>query len=126
MGNYYLGGSIPARRNIISHKNALGHEETASDASKAKVTNFEITISIHEQVSWFEIAVEHSPRMNILKAAQDLVEEKLVVLIGECLIRLYNLRKVAFHEISHHVPLLKTLQIFWQQDGFWSEHILMV
>ena len=64
--------------------------------------------------------------MDIFKAPQNLVEEKLVVFVCQSLIRLDNLGEVTFHEICHHIQFVKTLQIFGQQDSFGSENVLVV
>lgn len=64
--------------------------------------------------------------MNVLEAAQDLVDKKLNMLVTQTLVRLDNLREISLHELRDYINLVKFLQRLWLQNGFYRQHIVMI
>ena len=81
-----FGGSVPARRNVICQRCIWSHEGAYVGAGQTKVTNFEIAVRVYQQVARFQIAMQNATGVNVFETAQDLVEEKLDVLVAECLV----------------------------------------
>lgn len=54
-------------------------------------------------------------RVDILETTQDLVHQKLDMIIGE-LLRADDVVQVSPHEVGHHVHLLKLLQCFLRAE----------
>jgi hypothetical protein len=54
---------------------------------KAKVAYFEIAIAIDKDISRFEVSMKYTGTVHILQSPQNLIEEKLNVVIIEGLIR---------------------------------------
>ena len=90
-----LWRTIPPRRDILCHEalvrsvlgGALAVSCGAVPTRKPKVTNLELTVRIHEQVTRLEIAVEHVRGVDVLEPAERLVDERLKVCVGERLLR---------------------------------------
>ena len=64
--------------------------------------------------------------MNILESSQDLIEEKLDVIVGQWLIGLNDLRKIRLHQLGHYVNLIKTRPVFWLQNTLDAQDVLVV
>ena len=67
-----------------------------------KVTHLEITRGVEQQVAGLEVAVQHVGRVDVLEAAQDLVEEVAHVVVAQ-LLRLEQLVHVRLHQALHDV-----------------------
>jgi hypothetical protein len=73
-----LRRTIPPRSNILGLKASSHIIRLITKATRqAKVANLQLAISIDEQISRLEVAVQDIGRMNVFQAAQDLVDEGL-------------------------------------------------
>ena len=70
--------------------------------------------------------MQNSTRVDIFEAAQNLVEEKLDVLVTERLMRLDNLGQVGFHQVRNHIQFVESFETWRLQDHFNSQHVFMV
>lgn len=55
-------------------------------AGKAKVADLELAVGVDEQISGLEVAVENVGGVNVLEAAEGLVDEGLEVGVGQWLL----------------------------------------
>jgi hypothetical protein len=94
-----LGRAVPPRRDILSHVPSILLRVDREAARQAKIANLELAIGIDEQVARLQVAVQHVGRVDILEAAQDLVDEGLEVGIGKRLAGADNGSQIAFHEL---------------------------
>lgn len=99
-----FGRTVPTRGNIFCHE-ARVVLLRRSRTSQTKVADFQIAVSVEEQVRGLEIAVEHVGRVHGLESAQGLVDEVLAVVVGEVLgaddtvhVRLHELLVAVSHE----------------------------
>ena len=44
-------------------------------SGKTKVTDFQVTVGVEEDVGWLEVSVQSIGRLDVLQTSQDLVEE---------------------------------------------------
>lgn len=94
-----LGSAIPPRRHVFCHVAGILLWVDGEASCKAEVADLQLTVGVHEQVAGFEIPVEHVGRVDVLQAAQNLVDEGLKVCIGEWLPRADDGCKVALHQL---------------------------
>mmetsp|Transcript_96378 Transcript_96378/g.201361 ORF Transcript_96378/g.201361 Transcript_96378/m.201361 type:complete len:223 (-) Transcript_96378:524-1192(-) len=103
----YLRCSIPAGAHILGHGTSL-KVLVKIHSGQAEVADFEITVRIHQQVPRFQIAMDNLCRMNVLHPAKNLIEEKLAVVVRQCLRTFQDRRQVSFHELRNNVNVLET------------------
>ena len=70
--------------------------------------------------------MEDSCRLDVLLSPQNLISEKLVVLIGEFLFRFNEVPEVSFHEFVHYVYISELLSGNRELNGFDGNHIIVV
>lgn len=117
-----LGGSVPAGGNVVSPEDGSGGV-VEGDTSKAEVADLELAVSIGEDVLGLEIAVEDIGSVDVLEAAQQLVEEELVVLRGQVVICLYHLVQVRLHQLKHHIDVPELPPRCRQQDVLYLHNV---
>ena len=92
-----LGRSIPARCDVLRHKVGVFVGGCRDTARHAEIANFQIAIGVNEQIRRFQIAMQNAGRVNVLDAAQYLIEKVAYVLVGERLIGMDDVMKIALH-----------------------------
>ena len=85
----------PARRDIVGPEDGRRHV-VERGAREPKVADLELAVGVGEDVFGLEVAVEDLCAVDVLEAAQHLVEEKLVVLGRQVVVRLDDLFVVLF------------------------------
>lgn len=78
---------IPARRDVFRHKSLISCGPGSTTArgvtsGKTKITDLEFAISIDQEVTGLEIAVQDVCRVNVFQTAQSLINERLKMGIG--------------------------------------------
>ena len=112
-----LGGSVPARGNVLGHEGAAVLVAALGEAAcEAKVANLEGAVGVHEQVARLEVAVQHLGRVDVLETAEDLVNKILEVAVGELLVRADDLVQVRLHELLDHVDLVEVVALAELED----------
>ena len=53
------------------------------NSSQTKITDFEQTITIDQQVPWFDVSMEDSSRMKILQSSKNLIQENFYMIGGQ-------------------------------------------
>ena len=64
--------------------------------------------------------------VDILQTSEDLVKEKLNMVVRKGLIRLNNLSQVSFHQLRYYINLVKVFSALRFQNSFNTEDIFMV
>jgi len=82
-----LGSTIVASHDVLGQIFTLLFAQVATEA---KVTDFEITVLVQQNVTRLEISMNNIGRVQVLKSAQDLVDEVLDVLDLQLLLRTDN------------------------------------
>lgn len=93
-----LWRTVPSRGNILSHIPGilLGIDREAT--SKAEIADFQLTISIHKQIAGLQVSMQNVGGVDVLEAAEDLVNKGLEVGICKWLAGTDNSRQVALHQ----------------------------
>lgn len=71
--------SIESSHYIFSH----GSDVNIHFSGKSKITNFNITIFISQNIGWLDISMNNLPCMNIFERPEDLVHNELHMIIRE-------------------------------------------
>jgi len=96
--------SIPTCSNVLSHET---QGRPLFDPCQSKVAYLQQTITIDEQVAWFQVSMQHMGRVHVLQRPQYLIEEVLAVIIGESLRRCDDLVKISVHELGNEVDIIE-------------------
>lgn len=64
--------------------------------------------------------------MQVLEASENLVHEKLNMLIGQRLIRFDDLAEIRLHQLGNHVDLVELLERLGLEDGLDRQNIVVV
>mmetsp|Transcript_17459 Transcript_17459/g.23554 ORF Transcript_17459/g.23554 Transcript_17459/m.23554 type:complete len:332 (+) Transcript_17459:378-1373(+) len=120
-----LGGAVPACGDVVREGSLRRHQGLDVGARKPKVTDLQIAVAVDQEITRLQVTMKNSARVNVLEPAQDLVQEKLDVLVAEHLIRFDNLGKVSLHQVRNYVQLVELLQRLWLQDALDRKHVLV-
>ena len=78
--------------------------------SKTKIQYLELTILIDSNVRWLEVPVDDSCRVDILHTPHNLIDQELYMVIRQ-LLGLDDIVQVGPHQVGHHVPVDKVLDL---------------
>ena len=78
---------------------------------ESKVADLELAVGIHHEVAGLEVAVEDVGRVDVLEPAQDLVDEGLVVGVGEGLSGSDDGVEIGLHQLLVQVELVVGLRV---------------
>ena len=78
-----LRGAIPARGYVFSHEASVFVWIYREAAGETKVTDFELTVCVHEKIAGLEISMQDVGRVDIFQTAEDLIDERLEVRVGQ-------------------------------------------
>jgi len=62
--------------------------------------------------------MQDTARVNVLETTQDLVNEKLDMLVTKALVGLDYLAQVRFHQFGHDVNLVEVFNTLWLENSF--------
>ena len=93
---------------------------TINATGQSKITNLQVAIGIDQQIRGLQVAVQDIARMNVLEAAQDLIDKILNVIHAELLFGINDPVQIGFHEIRDHVHVVV---VFHVRNGGWH-HVL--
>ena len=120
-GEHQLGGAVPARRHVLGHERGVVLGRGRESAGHPEVADLELAVAVDEEVARLEVAVEDASRVDVLESPQDLVQEVLGVFIAEGLHGVYDVVKVALHQVQNYVHVLEGRSVFGRlhhvQDG---------
>lgn len=78
-----LRRTIPSRSHILSHVSSIFLGVNREASSQAEIADFKLAVGVHEEIAWFEIAVEDIGAVDVFEATEDLVDEGLEVGVGQ-------------------------------------------
>lgn len=73
------------------------------DARQSEVADFQHAIAVDEQIAGLDVAMQDACRVQILEAAQDLVQKHLDVVGGEMLRRHDDLVQIGLQQFGYHI-----------------------
>ena len=94
-----LGRAVPARRHVLSHVARILLRVHRKTAGQSKIADLELAVGVDQQVAGLQVAVQHIGRVDVLQAAQDLVDEGLEMSVGKGLTGTNDGGKIAFHQL---------------------------
>lgn len=102
---------VPAAHQQFRGPVVLGHDLLSHgapavrllDAGQAEITDLEQTITIDQKVARLNVTVQDPRRVQVLEAAQDLVQEHLYVVCGQWLRGDDDLMQITLHQLRYHV-----------------------
>ena len=94
-----LGRAVPARRHVLSHVARILLRVHRKTAGQSKIADLELAVGVDQQIAGLQVAVQHIGRVDVLQAAQNLVDEGLEVGVGEGLARADDGGQIALHEL---------------------------
>ena len=84
---------------------------------QAEIADLEHAVRVDKEVSGLDITVDDLGRVEVLDAAQDLVEKDLDVVCGKVLRGHDNLVQIRLHQLGDHVNLLEEVDVRWLGRG---------
>jgi hypothetical protein len=99
-----LRSSVPSCCHIFCHEARVvigGCRRT----SETKVADFQIAVSVQEEVGWLQISVEDVCRVHRFQGAESLIDEVLAVVVGEVLSSDDSVH-ISLHELLYKVSPL--------------------
>ena len=93
-----LRRSVPPGSHILGHVPRILLRVHGEAASQSEIADLELAVGVDEQVAGLQVTMQHVRRVDVLEAAQDLVDEGLEVGVGEGLARPNNGGQIALHE----------------------------
>lgn len=100
---YDLGRPVVPRDDVGGH-----HEGGAGRPGQAKVEDLEGAVALDDDVAGLEVPVDYARRVEVLYAAEHLVEQVRHALVVQ--VHLYHLAEVGVHELHHQVDVLELLE----------------
>ena len=91
--------TVPSRRNVFRHEPSILLSNLAIASSEAEVANLEFAVGIDKQVTGLQISVENVGGMDVLEAAEDLIDKGLKVGVREGLAGPNNGCQITFHKL---------------------------
>ena len=85
--------------------------DVTNSPCETKITNFQNTIGVDQQVSWFDVPVDDFWSVKVLDSSEYLVEEHLDVVRGELLGGHDDLVQVALHQLGDEVDFLEKVDV---------------
>lgn len=111
--------TVPACGDVARHLRLGG-------PGQAKIEYPKFTVLVDGQVAGLEVAVDDAGGVDVLEAAQHLVDQELHVIVGKAL-RSNDVVQVGSHEMSHEVDLLERFQGVAMVEGVeQSDDVLVV
>eukprot|EP00760_Papus_ankaliazontas_P015235 PhM_4_TR16426/c0_g1_i1/m.36235 len=106
-------GTIPPGNDVL--RELLGQFAFGAlleTTGKTEVTYFEVTVEVHEQVGWFEVAVHHPATVKVLEATEDLIHKVLHVLFLKLLLGTNDCVEVCVKKLEHKIDVTKNRLLF--------------
>ena len=113
-----LRGPVPPRCDILRHGPLItssfrGATARSITPCETKITDFQFTVGVDEEISRFEITVKDVRRVYVLETAKSLVEEGLEVSVSE---RLSRTNLVKFKEVILESIWRQSIYLQWRED----------
>jgi hypothetical protein len=93
-----LGCSVPSCCDVLGHVSSILFRVNTETSGQTEIADLKLAIGVDQQVTRFEITVEHVGAVNVFEAAENLVNERLEVRVGQGLSGADDGGKIALHE----------------------------
>ena len=103
-GQHDFGSTIPSCGNVFRHVTSVLLRIDGETARKTEIANLELAVGIDQQVTGLKITVKHVCRVDVLEAAENLVDEGLEVSVGKWLAGPDDSSEIAFHQLCKRNP----------------------
>ena len=125
-----LRGSVPPGDNVLGHGLYVLHLSVCvwrllNAAGEAEITNLQVAVRVDQQIRGLDVPMHHIRRVHEKEAAEQLVHEILVVLVGERLLRHDQAVQVSLHLLSHDVHVLVVRLMGRSQDVHKGNNVLV-
>mmetsp|Transcript_104761 Transcript_104761/g.240218 ORF Transcript_104761/g.240218 Transcript_104761/m.240218 type:complete len:218 (+) Transcript_104761:375-1028(+) len=97
----HLGRSVPSRAHILGKWRGPACKfgvVLKHNSGQTKVADLQVALTVHQQVPGLQIPMYDSSRVHVFQSAKNLIDEKLVMVISQLLVRLKNRSQVGLHE----------------------------
>jgi hypothetical protein len=98
-----LWSTVPSRSHVFSHVSSIFLGINRETSSKSKVANLQLAISVDQQIARLQITMKDISRVDVFQSAENLVDERLEVGVGEGLAGTDNRSEIAFHKFYAEV-----------------------
>lgn len=95
-----LGGPVVLRHHLLRH--VLGLVRLL-DARQPEITDLQHAVAVHKQIARLDVSVQDAGRVQILEAAQYLVEEHLDVILRQVLRGHNDLVEIRLQQFCYHI-----------------------
>lgn len=94
-----FGCSVPSCCDVLGHVASVLFRVNTETSRQTEIANLKLAIGVDQQVTGFEITVEHVGAVDVFEAAKYLVNERLEVCVGQGLSGADDGGKIALHEL---------------------------
>lgn len=94
-----LGRAVPSRGHIFRHVTCILLRVDGEASGETKIANLQLAVGVDEEVSGLQVTVEDIGRVDVLETAENLVDKRLEVGVGQGLAGSDNGSEVALHEL---------------------------
>ena len=97
--------TVPSRCNVFRHISSILLWVNRESSSQSKIANLQFAVGIDQEISGLQVAMKDIRRVDIFQSAQDLVDERLEMCIGEGLAGSNDGSKIAFHKLCIRISI---------------------
>ena len=94
-----LGSAVPPRRDVFCQVAGVLVRVDGEAAGESKVADLKLAVGVDEEVTGLQVAVKHVGGVDVFEAAEDLVDEGLVVGVCEGLAGPDDGGEIALHQL---------------------------
>lgn len=113
LAQQYFRSSVPKGFNLVGQ----GFDRQTESSCQSKVSNFECSCPINEQILRFEVAVNDSASMAVVDAIAELIKEEFDLISGHSML---VLAKVFLHIVVHKLKDQVEFFFSWDVDNFFE------
>mmetsp|Transcript_6396 Transcript_6396/g.22521 ORF Transcript_6396/g.22521 Transcript_6396/m.22521 type:complete len:236 (+) Transcript_6396:912-1619(+) len=111
-----LRRAVPPRGNIVRPEYVGRARVCERRPGQPEVAELELAVRVGQDVLRLQVAVIHRRPVHVLQPPQHLVQEELVVLRRQVVVRLYHLVQVRLHQLEHHVQVIVPVRVGREHD----------
>mmetsp|Transcript_7065 Transcript_7065/g.28699 ORF Transcript_7065/g.28699 Transcript_7065/m.28699 type:complete len:582 (-) Transcript_7065:145-1890(-) len=111
-----LRGAVPPGGDVVRPEHGRRSAVVKRRSRQAEVANLELAIRVGQDVLGLQVPVVHVRGVNVLEPSQQLVEEELVVLVRQVVVRLDDLVEVRLHELEDDEDVLELPRVGREHD----------
>lgn len=101
--------TVPPRSHVFRHVSSVLLGVNGETTRETEIANLELAVGVDEEVTGLQVAVKDIGGVDVLETAEDLVDERLEVCVGQRLARSDDGGKIALHELFVKVGLVEVV-----------------